>query len=274
MGSKKDRLKAAAEKQLKKATDESAGMRRLVEDIESDRSPAEANPASGARDGASSGRSAGNTGGTAEPSPTRKMVPEQEGDRKSGTGIENPDAHGPRRESQTSERIRMARTRDSVYNVSSDIRLEDYTESESGGGGRIGRIVAAVFLVLLLGWGVSKAWGWIFAPGYQLAIAGQEITDENMKTYLKGDTISASPGRPMVHIRFQWDEGELKTDLLRIRADQEQSGAFSEIATLSRKVPVTVNYVYFANILEPGKYRVQVTNKEGKVLRERTIRVQ
>lgn len=274
MGSKKDRLRAAADNQLKKATEDSAGMRRLVQDIEADRSLS--------TDGAGSPGSAGgeNPAGSTEPPGSderpgnRKVVPEQEGDGNSGTGVEGSVSPRPRPDPKATERIRMARTRDSVYNVSSDIRLEDYTESQGGGGGRIGRIVAGILLVLLLGWGLSKVWGWLFSPGYQLAIAGQEITDDNMRTYLKGDTVSAAPGRPLVHIRFQWGEGELKTDMVRIRADQEQAGAFSEVASLSRKAPVTVNYVYFASLLEPGKYRIQVMNKEGKVLRERTVRVQ
>ncbi len=262
MGSKKDRLRAAADDQLRKATKDSAGMRRLVHDIEEDRH-ADSEPEG--------------TRAAPEPPPAqdRKVIPEVYGEQNDGTVPSRSVRDEGFRAAPYRESIRMARTRDSVYNVSSDIRLEDYTDSQGGGGGgRVARIVAMVVLALLVGWGVVKVWGWIFSPGYQLAIAGQEITEENMSSFLKNETVSSTAGRPMVHIRFQWREGDLKTDLVRIRADHEQGGNFSEIASLSRRVPVTVTYVYFASVLEPGKYRIQVMDKEGKVLRERTVRVQ
>lgn len=279
MGSKKDKLKQAARNQLQKATEESAGMRRLVNDIVEDRSesadvptptPPAAAPAQSPSEAYPAERAA--VPDKQRSSEERKVIPERGPPANYGASVERAAAGRPRE--SHAERVSMARTRDSVYNVSSDIRLEDYTDAPSGNGGRIGRIVAAVVLALLLLWGVSKVWGWIFAPGYTLAIAGTEITETNMQSFAKTDVVSFGAGQPMVHIRFQWKEGELATDLVRIRADQVMGSSYSEVTSLSRRVPITVNYVYFASQLEPGRYRIQVSDREGKVLRERTFRVQ
>lgn len=167
----------------------------------------------------------------------------------------------------------MPKPRSSIYNVNTDIRLEDYTESGPKRGSNIIKIGSGILLFGLIVWGAVTVFGIIFAPTYKLAIATHEINQENIDQFLTTPALKPEPGGA-VHIRFQWDEGGLNTDLLIIRAEKDVAGKYREIASKSRGLPVTATYIYFTNVLEPGKYRIQVRNRKGKILKERVIRIQ
>ena len=164
---------------------------------------------------------------------------------------------------------RMARSRN-VYNVSSDVRLEDYTEKgESRDFGPILRIVGVILVVLLIAFGIYRAVGWLMMPSYQLAIAGQEITDSNLEQFSSG-VVNIQPGQPL-HIRFQWPVGTLETDYLRITVEKAEGASYAEEAVMGRRPPRTANYIYFMGPMDAGAYRVIVTDAGGSVLSSREV---
>ncbi len=169
----------------------------------------------------------------------------------------------------------MPKTRDSIYNVSSDIRLEDYTEgsSGSGGGGRMGTIakIGGVLLLLgLLGWGGQQFLLWLDAPVYRVTVANELIDDTNAASLAAAPAIVLSSSAP-VHIRFDWEEGDLATDFLRIEILHAAGGQVE--AAQERRPPLTANYVYFMGPLDPGSYRIRVLDRESSLLVERDFRV-
>lgn len=174
------------------------------------------------------------------------------------------------------QRPTMARTRDSVYNVSSDIRLEDYTDSSSEGGGGIGaalRIGAGVVLLLFLLYGLYILGGMLFAPSYTLAVSSTPVTPENALQFAEAERVSTAAGQP-VYIHFQWEEGELTTDYVKIQVDRiNPGGGEIEEAILARRPPITANYIQFAGPLEVGKYRITVTDRNGRRLADRVVNV-
>lgn len=167
----------------------------------------------------------------------------------------------------------MPKSRDSIYNVSSDIRLEDYTEGGGGGGsgrlGMIARIGGLVVVVLLLWWGGSALITYFTAPTYRLAIANEYIDDTNAQGFADRDPIVVSSGAP-VYVRFDWEEGELATDYLKIEIVRTGGG---EEAVMGRRTPTTVNYIYFMGPLDPGNYELRVLDREENVLDNRSFRV-
>lgn len=166
----------------------------------------------------------------------------------------------------------MAKSRDSIYNVSSDIRLEDYTEPGGGGnGGKVARIASGAILVAILAAGVYFLSGWIFAPRYTLAISNQTITEANVASVADIDEVNLSSRDP-VHIRFDWEAGKLETDYLKIKIDRVETGEDEE-AVLGRRPPKTANYIYFYGILDPGKFKVKVLDAGGDVLEEKAFQV-
>ena len=170
----------------------------------------------------------------------------------------------------------MARTRDSVYNVSSDIRLEDYTESNPDGGGGVGaalRIGAGLVLLIVLLYGVYSAGSLLFAPSYTLAVASTPLNAANAVEFAASERVSTAAGSP-VYIHFQWEEGELATDYVKIQIDRVNPGGGEiEEAILARRPPITANYIQFAGPLEVGKYRITVTDRSGRRLADRMVTV-
>ena len=168
----------------------------------------------------------------------------------------------------------MPKTRDSIYNVSSDIRLEDYTEGSGGsGGGRMGtvaKIGGAIVLLALLGWGGQQLISWFSAPSYRITVANELIDETNAERLGEVRNLQLNSSAP-VHIRFDWEEGDLTTDFLRIEILQAASGDVE--AAQERKPPMTTNYVYFMGPLDPGSYEIRVLDREKEVLAERDFRV-
>ena len=170
----------------------------------------------------------------------------------------------------------MARTRDSVYNVSSDIRLEDYTDSSPEGGGGAGaalRIGAGLVLLFVLLYGVYTAGSLLFAPSYTLAVSSTPLTAANAVEFAAAERVSTAAGQP-VYIHFQWSEGELATDYVKIQVDRiGPGGSEVEEAILARRPPITANYIQFAGPLEVGRYRITVTDRNGRRLADRVVNV-
>ncbi|MCR9144885.1 MAG: hypothetical protein NXI24_21790 [bacterium] len=169
----------------------------------------------------------------------------------------------------------MPKTRDSIYNVSSDIRLEDYTEGNggSGGGGRMGTIAkigGVIVLLALLGWGGQQLMLWIDAPSYRVTVANELIDETNAASMAESPALVLSSSAP-IHIRFDWEEGDLATDFLRIEILQAAGGQVE--AAQERRPPLTANYVYFMGPLDPGSYRIRVLDREKSLLVERDFRV-
>jgi len=168
----------------------------------------------------------------------------------------------------------MARARDSVYNVSSDIKLEDYTDNgnSSGGAGKIIRIISGLVLLLVVVWVLYFIWGTIFGPSYMLAIAGERITPDTAEKWL--DQESVSPGAAgEIYIHFQWGKDDLKSDYVRINVYRVAGDGEVEEAILGRRPPSTANYIQFAGPLDAGPYHVFVTDREGNVFTERFLSI-
>lgn len=261
MGSKKDKLGQAARQRL----DESMGkpeekparsnMEDFVRDMKNTEPPKSAE--------------APNPAPPLPPAEKAEAVPEQ----MKRVSREEPSAETGRR--YPGMEMKKSR-RDSIYNISSDIRLEDYTDGGSGSssGGGIGgkaRIIAGVALVGLLGTGIYYFAGWIFGPSYVLAVAQEDINAENAEEISKRDA-SLIAGEP-VHIRFQWEEEGLKATYLRIKVDRVEGTSAEEQAVLGQKPPRTANYIYFRGPLDPGDYHVEVQDESGSVLRDKDFKI-
>ena len=168
----------------------------------------------------------------------------------------------------------MARKRDSIYNVSSDIRLEDYTEADrQKSNSSLFKMVGIAAVLLILGLAIWQAATWLMAPSYKLAISNQEITAGNIDQFSQGNIATLSATAP-VHIRFQWEPGELKTDYLKILVERDEAGALTEEAVLGRRPPRTASYIYFMGPLDSGRYRIQVLDASGSVLADRDLELQ
>lgn len=258
MASKKDKLSSAARQRIDETMGEKSrsNMEEFVREMKGEQAP----PAAAA------------------PPPSSPAPPETDSRRQ--------DSAEPKRASREEASVETGRRysgmemkksrRDSIYNISSDIRLEDYTDggSTSSGGGGIGgkaRIIAGVALVALLGTGIYYFAGWIFGPDYELAVAQEDITAENIAE-LAGKEAVLTSGEP-VHIRFQWEEDGLKATYLRIKVDRVEGGNADEQAILGQKPPRTANYVYFKGPLDPGDYHVEVQDESGSVLKDKEFKI-
>ena len=200
-------------------------------------------------------------------------------DRGAEKDTENDSAAGSERIDSTKQSKKtgarsMARKRDSIYNVSSDIRLEDYTEADrQKSNNSMFKMAGVVAVLLILGFAIWQAVTWLMAPSYQLAIANQEITGANIEQLAATPVAKLSATSP-VHIRFQWQPGELKTDYLKIMVERDEGCALVEEAVLGRRPPRTASYIYFMGPLDSGRYRVQVLDASGSVLADRDLELQ
>lgn len=210
------------------------------------------------------------TGYPESPAPAESTAPIQEPPKTSQTGPSN-----------SRSKKSMPKTRDSIYNVSSDIRLEDYTEgggSGSGGGGRSGALttvakIGGVLLILaMLAWGGQQLMLWINAPDYRITVANEMIDAAGtVAAQDSGAAATVLSSAAPVHIRFDWAAGDLTTDFLRIEILNAGSGQVE--AAQERRPPVTANYVYFLGPLDPGTYRIRVLDRDQELLIERDFRV-
>jgi hypothetical protein len=173
-------------------------------------------------------------------------------------------------------RVSSEKKRESVYNISGDIRLEDYIDAKEQdsfwrrpGFYRTLGFSAAALLLLSLLW---LFFSWIFGPNYKLGIAAVELTEDNIEKYEDTDSLMLGPGRPL-HIRFQWEADDLDTDYLKIVISKKMKGDYETEAELGRRPPQTANYIYFYGPLDPGEYRVQVLNRDGDILKKKDITV-
>ena len=164
----------------------------------------------------------------------------------------------------------MTKKRDSIYNVSADLRLEDYVEDQKKDYTPIIKNILIFLLILLLIAGIWKLAVYLFAPKYFLSISNTEITDENYKDFLGNDVITLYPGQ-LLHIRFTYLEK--KSDYYTIQVLRMEGNSLSEEAILGRKIPKTVNYIYFAGQIDPGTYMVKVLDRERKLILERKIEI-
>jgi hypothetical protein len=165
----------------------------------------------------------------------------------------------------------MTKKRDSIYNVSADLRLEDYVEdNQRKDYTPILKNILIFLLVLLLIAGIWKLAVYLFAPRYFLSISNTEITDENYKDFLDNNVITLYPGQ-LLHIRFTYLEK--KSDYYTIQVLRMEGNSLSEEAVLGRRIPKTVNYIYFAGQIDPGTYMVKVLDIERKLILERKIEI-
>ncbi|MCB1321365.1 MAG: hypothetical protein KDK34_13990 [Leptospiraceae bacterium] len=168
----------------------------------------------------------------------------------------------------------MPRTRDSIYNVSSDIRLEDYTDDTPRGRGLnvFARFAGGLILLAILAYLIWMGVGYFFQPEYKLVISNQYIDEGNFAALAETEATTFSSMEP-VYIRFQWEEGQMQSDYLKIRIDNMSSGAPIEEAVLGKRVPIRVNYIYFMGMLDAGNYHIEVTDREERVLMQREFMV-
>lgn len=162
--------------------------------------------------------------------------------------------------------------RDSIYNVSADLRLEDYTEDvQRKEFGPFLKNALILLLILLLIAGLWKLALWLFAPKYYLSIATTEINEGNYKEFLDQKQFSLDP-QQMIHIRFTWVEKVSNYFTIQILKNSGQT--WIEEAILGRRIPNTANYIYFAGPLDQGSYKVKVFDENKKLLVERDIEIQ
>ncbi len=165
----------------------------------------------------------------------------------------------------------MSKKRDSIYNISADLRLEDYVEdNQKKEYTPIIKNIAIFLLILLLIAGIWKIGLWLFSPNYYLSIANTEITEDNYKSFLNNKQISLYPGQ-IIHIRFTYLKKD--SDYYSIQILKKEGGTLTEEAILGRKIPKTVNFIYFAGPLDAGSYLVKVLNRERETIIEREIEV-
>ncbi|GIX40964.1 MAG: hypothetical protein KatS3mg129_3276 [Leptospiraceae bacterium] len=195
----------------------------------------------------------------------------QNSQEKEKQNFENLDKKNQDKENPLKNKENMSKKRDSIYNVSADLRLEDYVEdNQKREYGPIIRNVLIFLLILLLIAGIWQLGMWLFAPKYYLSISNTEITEENYKNFLENNTISLYPGQ-LLHIRFTYLEK--KSDYYTIQILRMEGNTLTEEAILGRKIPKTVNYIYFAGPIDPGSYVVKVLDKQRNVIVERNIEV-
>ncbi len=161
--------------------------------------------------------------------------------------------------------------RDSIYNVSADLRLEDYTEDiQKKEYGPFLKNLLIILLVILLLAGLWKLATWLFAPKYYLSISTTEINESNYKDFLEQKQFSLAT-QQMIHIRFTWVEKISNYYTIQILKNNGQN--WVEEAILGRRIPSTANYIYFAGPLDQGNYKIKVFDENKKLLTERDIEV-
>ena len=170
----------------------------------------------------------------------------------------------------------MTAPRDSIYNVSSNIHLEDYNEKSSGGqtrGSSRVKFWGFVALFVVLSYSIYRFFAYINAPEYKLAIANLYINDSNVTNLAKIEKVSVSADKP-VYIRFDWGStGELQTDYVRIGIYKLNSDGKQEEAVLGRRKPVSADYIYFMGPLEAGQYILEVSDRKGNILKTKNFKV-
>ncbi len=168
----------------------------------------------------------------------------------------------------------MPSSRDSIYNVSSNMRLEDYVEETQGTQSKkefikgIGIVVTVFFLFYL----IYSLIAYTSVPDYSLAVANEYIVEDRMKELDQKTNLIVQSSLP-VYIRFAWEDGKLETDYLRIAIYRQTKEGKKEEASLGRRKPLTANYVYFMGPLETGQYELQVLDRKGKQLQSKEFQV-
>ena len=165
-------------------------------------------------------------------------------------------------------------TRDSVYNVSSDIRLEDYATQNGNNNNFTPNMIKLAIIALLisaLGYMGYRAVHSFVKPTFHLAIANEYISDTNLVDLASMENVAVKATKP-VYIRFQWEE--LKSDYIRIQIyTQIANGKRKEEAVLGRQRPKTVNYIYFMGPLEKGNYFIEIVDREDEILISKSFEV-
>ncbi len=161
-----------------------------------------------------------------------------------------------------------------IYNVNSDVRLEDYIEK--GNSSSMLRLIPKTLLIILaslaLVYGSYRCYTFLYAPHYKLAIANEYIDEAKLAELAGNSEIQVSASQP-VYIRFQWEDTKLDTDYLRIQIYKLTGDSRKEEAVLGRKKPQSVNYIYFMGPLEVGKYSLEIVDHKGEVLQSKEFEV-
>ena len=164
----------------------------------------------------------------------------------------------------------------SIYNVSSDIRLEDYTEKSPAiarGFSLTKSLLICLFVIFVI-YNIYRFFTFIGASEYKLAIANNYIDNNNMSMLSDKKSVTLIPNKP-IYIRFEWEDGSLKTDYLHARVDRlNANGEREEAALFGRSKPRTANYIFFAGHLEAGEYSIKITNKDGETLKTKQFTIQ
>ncbi len=183
---------------------------------------------------------------------------------------------GSAAESGEDFRVSSEKKRETTYNITGDIRLEDYINAKEERPiwkkGIMYRWIGIGLLVLLVVGGLWTFIAWIFTPDYKLGIATVELTSQNIDDYVDTESLMPAPGQP-IHIRFEWQPGSLDTDYLKIIIEKKEGARYRTEAELGRRPPRTANYLYFYGPLDPGDYRVEVWDRGGDVLEGKEIHI-
>ena len=167
----------------------------------------------------------------------------------------------------------MAKSRDSIYNVNSDIRLEDYTSQQRRNNPnptfKIFFICTLLFIILYY---IYKFFAYLGAPDYKLGIANEYIDEKNIQRISKHSEININSKKP-VYIRFQWEKN-IDTDYIRIQIFKiMESGEKREETVMGRKKPKISNYIYFMGPLDMGKYELEVMDRDDNILKSKIFQV-
>ncbi len=165
-------------------------------------------------------------------------------------------------------------SRQSIYNVSNDILLEEHIEDPTENTSRLDflKIFVGIIAILGIGYGSVRLISFLKDPNYILTVSN-EYTEGASKKPSSSSSRAISSNQP-VYIRFQWAKGRLKTDYIRIEVYKISGKKKIEEAVIGRRKPKTANYIYFMGPLDKGNYHLRVLNRKSKLLSNKKFKVQ
>ena len=166
-------------------------------------------------------------------------------------------------------------SRESIYNVNSEIRLEDYNENETQKWDslfyfkRISFVILAFLSIYLLYSFTSN----LFKTHTKLAIANEYLDENNISKFYKLQNQILDSSKP-IHIRFEWGYSGVDSEYLKINVFKINKGVKTEEASMGRRKPHNARYIYFMGPLESGNYSIEIIDQRQKILQKKEIKIQ
>ncbi len=165
---------------------------------------------------------------------------------------------------------------ETIYNVNSELQLEDY-DKEKIDNGRILVYIKKIFIgfcILLCIYLLYFFSTSFLLPVYKLGIASEYIDNKNIDFYFSRKNQVLEETKP-VHVRFEWNWA-LKASYLKIivyKIKKDSKSFKEEEAIMGRRKPTTSNYIYFMGPLATGNYSIEVHNEKERILAHKEFQV-